>query len=252
MHVRVIAFGILKEWLGPDAVEAELPERATVGSLLEHLRARLPERAPKEALSGIAVGVNAEYAQAAHILREGDEVGLLPPVSGGTAHASNASEECSADSNVLVGLTREAIDADRVVAAAKSGEDGAVVVFDGIVRNHSRGRRTLCLDYEAYEEMAVNQMRGLGKKARERFGVRQVTMVHRLGRLEIGETSVLIVVASAHRSAAFEACRWLIDTVKQTVPIWKKETFADGQVWAPGEPFPEGLVVDIAEAPHEG
>jgi molybdopterin synthase catalytic subunit len=258
MHVRVIAFGILKEWLGPNAAEVELPEAATVGSLLEHLRTRLPERAPKEALSGIAVGVNAEYAQAAHILHDGDEVGLLPPVSGGTARAASATrtakalEESVGEREVVVAITREPIDADRIVAAAKSGEDGAVVVFDGIVRNHSRGRRTLHLDYEAYEEMAVNQMRELGKKARERFAVRQVTMVHRLGRLEIGETSVLIVVASAHRSAAFEACRWLIDTIKQTVPIWKKETFADGAVWAPGEPFPEGLVVDVAEAPHEG
>jgi molybdopterin synthase catalytic subunit len=252
MRVRVLAFGILKEWLGPDAAEAELPEGATVGSLLELLRARLPERAPKEALSGIAVGVNAEYAQAAYILHDGDEVGLLPPVSGGAAHPSNALDESKEEREVSVALTRHAIDADRIVAAAKSGEDGAVVVFDGIVRNHSRGRRTLHLDYEAYEEMAVKQMRELGSKARERFGVRHVTMVHRLGRLEIGETSVLIVVASAHRSAAFEACRWLIDTVKQTVPIWKKETFLDGAVWAPGEPFPEGLVVDIAEAPDEG
>lgn len=252
MHVRVIAFGILKEWLGPDTTQVELPLGATVGSLLEHLRAGLPERAPKDAFRGIAVGVNAEYTPAAHILEDGDEVGLLPPVSGGTARASNALEESSAEPNVLVALTREAIDADKIVAAAKSGEDGAVVVFDGIVRNHSRGRRTLHLDYEAYEEMALNQMRELGRKARERFGVRQMTMVHRLGRLEIGETSVLIVVASAHRSAAFEACRWLIDTVKQTVPIWKKETFADGAVWAPGEPFPGELVVDVAEAPHEG
>jgi MoaE-MoaD fusion protein len=182
-----------------------------------------------EDVLAVALPLNAEYAQAAHILHDGDEVGLLPPVSGGTARpclecfgGEQRGFECSR------WLTREAIDADRIVAAAKSGEDGAVVVFDGIVRNHSRGRRTLCLDYEAYEEMAVNQMRELGKKARERFGVRQVTMVHRLGRLEIGETSVLIVVASAHRSAAFEACRWLIDTVKQTVPIWKRETFADG------------------------
>ncbi len=252
MHIRVIAFGILKEWLGPDAAQVELPQGATVGSLLDHLRARMPERAPKEAFRGIAVGVNAEYAQAAHILHDGDEVGLLPPVSGGTSRAANPLEESSGEPNVLVALTREAIDADRIVTAAKSGEDGAVVVFDGIVRNHSRGRRTLHLDYEAYEEMAARQMRELGRKARERFGVRQVTLVHRLGRLQIGETSVLIVVASAHRSAAFEACRWLIDSIKQTVPIWKRETFADGAVWAPGEPFPEGLVVDVAEAPHEG
>ena len=260
MKVRVIAFGVLKEWLSPDAATVELPDGATVGSLLEQLRAQLPERAPEDAFHGIAVGVNAEYAQAAQVLHDGDEVGLLPPVSGGgpreetgradVARATDASEESSGEMNVLVALTREAIDADRIVAAAKSGEDGAVVVFDGIVRNHSRGRRTLHLDYEAYEEMAVGQMRELGQKALERFGVRQVTMVHRLGRLEIGETSVLIVVASAHRSAAFEACRWLIDTVKQTVPIWKKETFADGAVWAPGEPFPVGL--SVLEAPHAG
>ena len=253
MRVRVIAFGVLKEWLSSDAAAVELPEGATVGALLELLRSGLPEGAPKDAFHGIAVGVNAEYAQAAQILHDGDEVGLLPPVSGGGAarpggaRTADALDWSSAETDVLVALTREVIGADRIVAAAKSGEDGAVVVFDGIVRNHSRGRRTLHLDYEAYEEMAVKQMQELGEKARERFGVRQVTMVHRLGRLEIGETSVLIVVASAHRSAAFEACRWLIDTAKQTVPIWKKETFADGAVWAPGEPFPEGLVVDVAE-----
>jgi len=251
MQVRVIAFGVLKEWLSPDAAAVELPEGATVGALLEQLRARLPERAPRDAFHGIAVGVNAEYAQAAQMLHDGDEVGLLPPVSGGSAsRTGKALEESEGEREVVVALTREAIDADRIVAAAKNGEDGAVVVFDGIVRNHSRGRRTLHLDYEAYEVMAVGEMRELGRKARERFGVRQVTMVHRLGRLEIGETSVLIVVASAHRSAAFEACRWLIDTVKQTVPIWKKETFADGAVWAPGEPFPEGLSID--GEPHEG
>jgi molybdopterin synthase catalytic subunit len=164
-------------------------------------------------------------------------------------------EESSDDTNVLVALTRGRIDAEKIIAAAKSGKDGAVVVFDGIVRNHTRGRRTLHLDYEAYEQMALKQMRELGVKARERFGVRQVTMVHRLGRLEISETSVLIVVASAHRSAAFEASRWLIDTLKQTVPIWKKETFADGAVWAPGDPFPKEIAIEShlqsAEAPHE-
>jgi MoaE-MoaD fusion protein len=250
MNIRVIPFGVLKEWLGPAAATVELPEGATVATLLELLRARLPEQAPKEAFRGIAVGVNAEYAPAPQILHDGDEVGLLPPVSGGASRPSNALEETSGRENVSVALTREVIGADKIVAAAKRGEDGAVVVFDGIMRNHSRGRRTLHLDYEAYEEMAVRQMRELGKKARERFGVRQVTMVHRLGRLEIGETSVLIVVASAHRSAAFEACRWLIDQIKQTVPIWKKETFADGAVWAPGEPFPEGL--SVAEEPREG
>jgi molybdopterin synthase catalytic subunit len=145
-------------------------------------------------------------------------------------------------------MTVEIVDgpiaADAIVAAMKAGSDGAVCVFDGIVRDNTRGRQTFYLDYEAYREMALEQMRRLGAEAVERFGVRDVALVHRLGRLQVGETSVLIVVASAHRGAAFDACRWLIDTLKKTVPIWKKETFADGAVWADGEPFPAGLAVE--------
>jgi molybdopterin synthase catalytic subunit len=133
------------------------------------------------------------------------------------------------------------IDADAIVSAMKAGSDGAVCVFDGIVRDNTRGRRTLHLDYESYREMALEQMKKLAADAVERFGVRDVALVHRLGRLMVGETSVLIVVASAHRGAAFDACRWLIDTLKKTVPIWKKETFADGAVWADGESFPEEI-----------
>ena len=129
----------------------------------------------------------------------------------------------------------------QVMEQIKNGGDGAVCVFDGIVRNNTRGRQTLYLDYEAFREMALTQMQGLAAEAVTRFGVREVTMLHRLGRLQVGETSVLIAVASAHRGAAFEACRWLIDTLKKQVPIWKKETFVDGAVWADGEPFPEGL-----------
>jgi len=126
------------------------------------------------------------------------------------------------------------------------------VVFDGIVRDNTKGRPTLYLDYEAYEEMAQCQLAELAAQALDRFAVRGVTMVHRLGRLAIGETSVLIVVASAHRGAAFDACRWLIDTLKKTVPIWKKETFVDGAVWADGEPFPAELAVDAASTVTSG
>jgi molybdopterin synthase catalytic subunit len=142
----------------------------------------------------------------------------------------------------VVALVTEPIDAALLVAAIKQGEDGAVVVFDGIVRNNTRGRRTLFLVYEAYQEMALSQMQGLADEAVAAHGVRQVAIVHRLGRLNVGETSVLIVVASAHRAQAFEACRWLIDTLKKTVPIWKKEHFEDGAIWADGEPFPSGLL----------
>ena len=252
MRVHVIPFGVLKDWLDPSATQVELPEGASVGALLERLSDIVRAGAPHQLLRGIAVGVNAEYADAAKILHDGDEVGLLPPVSGGAARPAEFSDENGDGPEIVARLTREPIDTDKIVAGAKRGEDGAVVVFDGIVRNHSRGRRTLHLDYEAYEEMALRQMTELGRNARERFAVRQVTMIHRLGRLQIGETSVLIVVASAHRSAAFEACRWLIDNLKQTVPIWKKETFVDGAVWAPGEPFPKDLAISEAETTHEG
>ena len=141
-------------------------------------------------------------------------------------------------------ITDGRIAADAIVAAMKAGGDGAVCVFDGIVRDNTRGRPTLYLDYEAYREMAIAQMQRLASEAIAKFGVRDVALVHRLGRLMVGETSVLIVVASAHRGAAFDACRWLIDTLKKTVPIWKKETFSNGAVWADGEPFPEALVAD--------
>ena len=128
-----------------------------------------------------------------------------------------------------------------VMAEIKAGADGAVCCFDGIVRDNTRGRQTLYLDYEAYREMAQTQMEALATEAVAKFAVRDVALLHRLGRLVVGETSVLIVVASAHRGAAFEACRWLIDTLKRQVPIWKKETFVDGAVWADGEPFPESV-----------
>lgn len=250
MQVRVLPFGVLKDSLGPQASRVELPDGATVAELLDRLSARRP--APE--LRGIAVSVNAEYAAASDVLHEDDEVGLLPPVSGGTgrpgSEPSQALAEAREDQGIFIALTRERIDAEPLVASAKRAHDGAVVVFDGIVRNNSRGRATLHLDYEAYEAMAEKQMRELVAEARTRFGVRHVTMAHRLGRLEIGETSVLIVVASAHRAQAFDACRWLIDTLKKTVPIWKRETFADGVVWAPGEPFPDEIAVEPREAPH--
>jgi molybdopterin synthase catalytic subunit len=140
-----------------------------------------------------------------------------------------------------VEITDSVIPVAEIVAETKAGADGAVCVFDGIVRDNSRGRKTLHLDYEAYREMALEQMRGLAAEAVTRFGVRDVAVVHRLGRLYVGETSVLIVVASAHRGAAFDACRWLIDTLKKTVPIWKKEQFVDGAIWADGEAFPGGI-----------
>ena len=143
-----------------------------------------------------------------------------------------------------VAILDHALPTAEVLAQIRSGPDGAVCTFEGIVRNHTRDRPTLYLDYEAYRDMALAQMQQLASEALTRFPIRDVALLHRLGRIEIGETSVLVVVASAHRGPAFEACRWLIDTLKRQVPIWKKETFADGAVWADGEPFPDTIALE--------
>jgi len=225
MRVRVLFFGVLKDLVGRTGESLELPDGAVVREVLSHYLSEVPRM--REALASIAVAVNQEYAGAETVLRSDDEVALLPPVSGGSGKAAS--------------IVRDAIDTQGVLARIKRAEDGAAVVFEGVVRNQTRWRRTLYLEYEAYEEMALDQMEGLAEQALKQFPVREVRLVHRLGRLEIGETSVLIVVGSAHRSAAFDACRWLIDTLKRTVPIWKKEFFEDGAVWADGEAFPEEI-----------
>jgi molybdopterin synthase catalytic subunit len=231
MKIHVLLFGVLKELVGRSGETIDL----AAGTAVRDVLLRYARQAPRfEAMiPSLAISVNREYVASDHVLREGDEVGLLPPVSGGSTSGSGGSGD--------VRIVREPIDAQAITAELKQVADGAVVVFDGIVRDNTRGRRTLYLDYEAYEEMAVKEMESLANEAERRFGVRAVSIIHRLGRLEIGETSVLIVVASAHRGAAFEACRWIIDTLKKTVPIWKKEYFEDGAVWADGDPFPEEI-----------
>jgi molybdopterin synthase catalytic subunit len=132
-------------------------------------------------------------------------------------------------------LVREPIDMAALVRHVRAPEDGATVTFDGFVRNQSHNRATLYLDYEAYESMALAKMREIGAQVHEKYRIHLVAIVHRLGRLEIGDTSVFIAVSAPHRAAAFDACRFAIDTLKRTVPIWKKEYFEDGAVWADGE-----------------
>jgi molybdopterin synthase catalytic subunit/molybdopterin converting factor small subunit len=230
MQIRVLFFGVLKDLLGRSSEMLELPEGSRLAAVLSHYARQTPRL--ESLLPSLALSVNQEYSGPDQFLRGGDEVGLLPPVSGGSGDPPTAA----------VRIVWEPISTQTELDRLKLPEDGAAVVFEGVVRNNTRGRRTLYLDYEAYEAMALKQMEELSEQARSRFAVRAVTLVHRLGRLEIGETSVLIVVASPHRGPAFEACRWLIDTLKKTVPIWKKEYFEDGAVWADGEPFPEEIV----------
>jgi MoaE-MoaD fusion protein len=141
----------------------------------------------------------------------------------------------------LILLVQNNIDADALVRHVRTASDGAIVTFDGCVRNQSHGRPTLYLDYEAYESMALAKMREIAAEAHTKFAIDRVAVAHRLGRLEVGETSVFIAVSAPHRAAAFEACRFAIDTLKRSVPIWKKEYFEDGAIWADGElpPVPQ-------------
>jgi molybdopterin synthase catalytic subunit/molybdopterin converting factor small subunit len=226
MRIRLLAFGSLKPIVSAGGDWRELIPGQSVADLLATLcHEGLTDEA---ALRSAAIAVNQHYTSRTHTLHDGDEVAILPPVSGGapTPH---------------IALVREPIDSAAIQRSIKSPPDGALCVFDGIVRDNTLGRRTLHLDYEAYEEMALKQMHLLRSEAIELFAIRDVAIVHRLGRLTVGETSVFIAVASAHRGAAFDACRWLIDTLKKTVPIWKREQFADGAAWADGEPFPDDL-----------
>jgi molybdopterin converting factor subunit 1 len=246
MRVRVLFFGMLKDLAGKSSDWLDVPEGAVVRDVLAHYESRISRL--KESLPSLAVAVNQQYADIQTKLSPDDEVALLPPVSGGSGKAADKKsggqpeptpdERGQPKDGRYAAIVRARIDTQQALTAIKRGEDGAAVVFEGVVRNQTRGRKTLHLDYEAYEEMALRQMEALAQQALGQFQVRDVALIHRLGRLEIGETSVLIIVASSHRAAAFDACRWLIDTLKRTVPIWKKEYFADGAVWADGEPFP--------------
>jgi MoaE-MoaD fusion protein len=225
MRVQVLFFGVLKDLIGRASEDLELADGATVADVLDHYESKIPQI--REVLPSVALSVNQHYSGPGAVLGNGDEVALLPPVSGGVVSRA--------------AIVRERINTAAVLEKIKLGDDGAALVFEGTVRNNTRGRKTIYLDYEAYEAMALQQMEELAVQALDQFKIRDVAIVHRLGRLEIGETSVLIVVASAHRDAAYEASRWLIDTLKRKVPIWKKEYFVDGAVWADGEPFPEEI-----------
>jgi molybdopterin synthase catalytic subunit len=185
--------------------------------------------------------VNQEYVQGDlgdRAVRAGDELAVFPPVSGGSAGPGSAGILPAATLPTdFFELTTEPIDVGAVARRVVLPECGATVTLDGYAREWTRGRRTLYLVYEAYSPMAQRQLERLGREAHERFAIANIGIVHRTGRLEIGETSVLISVSAPHRRAAFEACEWAIRELKRTVPIWKKEIFEDGEVWVEGERF---------------
>lgn len=243
MQVHVLYLGMLRDLAGREREVVQLSEGARLSDLYAELQQSIPKL--QGFRNAIALAINYEYSDGAAVLHDNDEVALIPPVSGGKVNEDSTAEAPLPLISEHCRLVAEPIKTAAIAAAIKRPEDGAVAVFDGIVRNHSRGRRTLYLDYTAYEPMALRQLEQLAQQALTRYAVRDVRIVHRLGRLQISDTSVYIVVASAHRAAAFDACRWLIDTLKKTVPIWKREFFEDGAVWADGEPFP-------AEIPRAG
>src|SRR6202167_1434940 len=230
MRVRVLFFGRFKEIVGVAEDETQLADGARVEDLFKQYGDQHPELAGFR--ESAAAAVNQQFAEWGAALAAGGEVAFLAPVSGGgTALGAEITEKD------LLELVRTAIPTAEIAASLKAPADGAQVVFEGIVRNHSGGRATLYLEYEAYEAMALAGMRAIVGEMHRRFPVDRAAMVHRLARIEIGETAVLVVVSSVHRAAAFEACRFGIDELKRRVPIWKKEYFEDGAIWAEGE-FP--------------
>ena len=258
MKVRVLFFGASHDITGCEQEQIELADGHTLSDLRRQYESRFPKLG--EMSGSLLTAVNQEIRAGSWQLHDGDEVAFLPPVSGGhdgavpsrshpesnegpggTATPGCAVAEPSTAGDIEAGrsdffrLTRDAIPTAQLAEDLKARADGAVVVFEGIVRDHLGKRRTLYLEYEGYQPMALAKMQEIGCEVRERFAIDRIGIIHRLGRINITETSVAIIVTSEHRRAAFEACHYAIDRLKQIVPIWKKEYFEDGVVWAEGE-----------------
>ncbi len=217
MRIRVRLFARYREAVGREQIEIDLPEGGTVETAWSAIVARHPELAPYRPFTLFAVGH--EYVLAEHRLQTDDELCLFPPVSGGAP-------------DDIFRVVAEPLSPDAIAAAVDHSGAGGVVIFSGVVRNETGGRPVKFLEYEAHAPMAEAKLREIGGSIRSRWpSVKRVAMLHRVGRLEIGESSVLIAVSAAHRQEAFEACRYAIDTLKRTVPVWKKEHFEDGEVW---------------------
>jgi molybdopterin synthase catalytic subunit len=210
VRVRVRLFAALRERAGTSARDLELPDGALVGDVW----GKLPELGPEP--EGLLYARNREYVEHGTELADGDELALIPPVSGGA---------------VTTLLTEEPIDLDAVVAEAADDEAGAIATFVGTARIHSRGRTVTHLEYEAYEGMAEQEMARIAEGLRSRYDLCKVAIAHRVGRVEIGEASVVIAVSAPHRRDALEACREAIDTLKESVPLWKKEVYVGGEEW---------------------
>jgi MoaE-MoaD fusion protein len=235
--VKVLFFGMLKDIAGRAEDHLDLENSATLGRVFDHYCSQFPRL--REMAGSILLARNQEFAGPSAPLADGDEIAFLPPVSGG----SGSPREISENGNFFA-LTWHSIVARRIADQLLRGEDGAVVTFEGVVRNNTKGRQTHYLDYDCYEPMALKLMARIGCEIATSYAIHRIALVHRLGRILIGETSVAVVVTAAHRKAAFEAALEAIDRLKRVVPIWKKEHFADGEVWVEGEWDRDATVVE--------
>lgn len=227
MRIKVLFFGVLKDVTGFREDSAEIGDGTSLRGVFDHYCVRFPALQPMA--GSIMLAQNHQFGAGGDVVRDGDEIAFLPPVSGGSMR-----ESVGPDGHYFA-ITRDVIDTVAVKARILQGFDGAIVDFEGVVRNNTKGRATRYLDYECYEEMALKMMAQIGREIAKAHAVSRVAIVHRLGRMEIGETSVAVVVASPHRGPAFAAALEGINRLKKLVPIWKKEYFADGEVWVEGE-----------------
>ncbi len=219
MHIKLRFFASLRERLGRSEDSCEVPEGATVRTVWEALKREHP--ALIEVERSLAFAVAQEYVDGDHPLRDNDELALIPPVSGGVP----------TDSRLSCRITQDPIRLDELTAFVADPGAGAMATFVGTTRDNNEGRRVVRLEYECYPGMAEKEMEKIGQEVLERWPVKKVAMLHRLGRVDIGEASVAIAVSSGHRHAAFEACHYAINQLKETVPIWKKELYEGGEVW---------------------
>ena len=233
MQIKVLFFGLLKDICGRAEDRLEMPAAATLRSVFDHYAVQFPVL--ESMAKSIVLARNHEFGSPGDLLNEGDEVALLPPVSGGASDEVAPPKEIVEPEGHFFTLTRDPIDTRAAELRLLQGFDGAIVTFQGVVRNNTRGRATLRLEYECYEAMALRKMAEIGREIAGQFAVSRVAMIHRLGRMEIGEASVVVLAAAPHRRPAFEAALEGINRLKKTVPIWKKEFFADGEVWVEGE-----------------
>jgi MoaE-MoaD fusion protein len=238
--VKVLFFGVLKEITGVREETASFAEGTSLGDVFAHYAQRFETL--NSARSSILFARNREFCPPETVLMQDDEVAFLPPVSGGSGISDGPRLQRGRFSHVIedatgnmYALTRLELQSQAYAQQLQRGEDGAVVVFEGVVRNNTKGRATRFLEYECYEEMAIEQMARIGREIVQEFEIGRIAIVHRLGRLAVGEASVAVVVTAPHRKPAFEAALAGINRLKREIPIWKKEFFEDGAVWVEGE-----------------